>query len=483
MRVKGSVLIAGIYLSIFDCTAGAQVSAEAVEAYQRQQWLVAISHLEKQKTEPGAMRMLALSYFQEMDFERALPALRSCLLVLEDDIELNTAMLEVLLDARMSAAAAKIASHLEDLGETDRALFGQARTQLQLPDGDRELAKQQLQDLVERADPELATRAADVLIEELYQDGQFDTAYGVAQTAVRRDPGSPYADRFSLIRPEVTASSGFGIDLAYRVEYDDNVAYPDEDFTSGEEDYRHVLIADVLYDRPFGAGWSFYAQGHFLQSLYHQLDQFNQTHVSASVAIGKSAEKIGWRLPVEINHDWLDGHSYRTSMITRPGLYVQFGGNFFSHFYARIQSDDYETVPDRDEDRSGDVYGAGVLVAGQVTSRFQLHGYLEYNRYDTDGAFWQRDEMVAFVYAELKFSPKWLAGLAFRYQKENFDNARPVFALRQKDESEEVYLNLTHQFAAKWRWRGQLSLVNHESNIPIFDYTRNVYSFSIIREF
>jgi hypothetical protein len=70
-----------------------------------------------------------------------------------------------------------------------------------------------------------------------------------------------------------------------------------------------------------------------------------------------------------------------------------------------------------------------------------------------------------------------------RYQKDDYDNARPIFADRQKDTSKEVYLSLTYELSDKWDLRAQYSRVNHESNIAIFDYDRNVYSFTVIWDY
>ena len=427
------------------------------------------------------MHMLALSYFHLLDFDRALPTLRESLLISPDDIELNSALLEVLLAKRMYPEATSVAEHLENLGASDLAMFGKAR--IELVQGDRKLAKDQLRDLVNQGNLEVATRAADLLIEALYEDEQFDQAYKVAQTAIQRYPDSELAFRFSWIRPPPPSGPGFSADLGYRIEYDDNVTFPDEALASNKEDFRHVLMADLLYDRPFGNDWAFYAQGHFLQSFYHDLDEFNQTRIAGAAAIGQTHRKIGWRFPLEVGHDRIDGDSFRTSLIARPGFYIQFGNSFFSHFYARLQSDDYDLFLFPEEDRSGDVSGAGVLVVGQVSPRFHLRTYIEFNRYDTDGSYWERDEFVAFAFGEFEFIPNWIAGVAFRYQDEDYDNARPIFAERQHDESKELYLTLNHDFAEKWRWRGQISLIDHQSNIPIFDYDRNVYSFSIIRDF
>ena len=154
---------------------------------------------------------------------------------------------------------------------------------------------------VAEAAPDLATRAADVLIEALLADQQSGQAYEVAQTAIRRDPQSSYVFRFSRIRPAERAGGEFSYDLGYRIEYDDNVTFPDEVFASGEEDFRHVLLADLNYQRPFGDNWSLFAQGHFFQSFHHELDEFNQTRLVGSAAVGQTGRKMGWRFPLEFS--------------------------------------------------------------------------------------------------------------------------------------------------------------------------------------
>jgi tetratricopeptide (TPR) repeat protein len=478
LRATGRALIAVICLGVIHCSVQAQFPAEATEAYRQGHWQLAIPLLEPWRSEPGALRMLALSYYHEPDFNHALPALEGALAGAPDDTELNAAFMEVLLAGRDYARARETAGRLEALGESDLAAFGLAR--IRLAEGERVQAVGALEDLVAHAEPSLATRAADVLIEALYEDHQYAEAYEAARMALQRDPDSELAYRFARIQPDPLKSPLFSVDLGYRFEYDDNVTYPDEIFASGKADYRHVLMADLLYQRPFADGWLFYAQGHALQSFHNDLDQFDRTLLSGSAAIGYDGRRLGWRLPLEVNHDRLDGDSYRTSVAALPGLSLSLGTGFMGHLYARLQSDEYDDFVLLQENRSGDVTGAGILLVGQVSPRMQVRSYVEFNQYDTDGAYWERDEIVAFASGEFEFISGWSAGLAFRYQDEDYDNARPVFAERQQDESREMYLNLTHRFAENWRWRGQVSLIDHRSNIPIFDYERNVYSISVV---
>jgi len=458
---------------------------DATSAYQQDNWQAVIMLLAADHSEPGAGRLLALSYYHVQDYENALPALEQARSDPPRDIEINTALLDILLAKKQFEQAKKVAADLNTMGAVDTAGYASARMVLaQDPTGrDRKQAIDDLQSVLASDNPALVTRVADLLIEELYQDKEYGQAYQVAQIALHKDPDSILAYRFSRIPPDSQDVSEFSLDLGYRLEYDTNVAYPDEEFASGEEDFRHVLMADLLYRRPFSGNWNFYAQGHVLQYFYNDLDQFNQTRLTGSVAIGQEYEKFGWRVPVEVVYDWLDGHSFRRSLAAIPGVYIPFGESYFGHLYIRLQHDDYDRFTFPEEDRSGDVTGGGVLVVGNISSQWSLRSYVEYNHYDTDGLYWRRDQFVAFVMAEFEFAQGWVAGMALRYVDEDYDNARPVFAQRQQDKSKELYLNITQHFAEKWRWRAQLSLIDHQSNISIFDYNRNVYSIGITREF
>ena len=69
MGAKGRALLAGVILSVSHCLAYAQIPPQTLEAYQQQNWDVAIKLLVQQQAEPGAERLLALSYFQQPDFD------------------------------------------------------------------------------------------------------------------------------------------------------------------------------------------------------------------------------------------------------------------------------------------------------------------------------------------------------------------------------------------------------------------------------
>ena len=155
----------------------------------------------------------------------------------------------------------------------------------------------------------------------------------------------------------------------------------------------------------------------------------------------------------------------------------------FLHVYGRIEDEDFDLFAGPRDSRDGDVTGGGILVAGTITPRFRIRSFIETADYDTDGANWQRDELTIYAYGEISLKDEWLLGLALRYRDIEYDNVRTPFIQRQDDDSQEVYINLARPFAEKWQFRTQISLINHDSNISVFNHERNVYSVSFSREF
>jgi tetratricopeptide (TPR) repeat protein len=486
----GRALLTGICLCAIVPGAFADVPEEALVAVDEGSWRKAIILLKSNTDDPEARRMLGISYFQASDYDHAFPLVESALEQTPDDPELNSAMLDLRLARQEWNEAKSLTEKLAEHGDPDSLKFASMQIELGSDQGDRSLAKSGLLELLEspETNTEIALDAADLLIKTLLQDQERHEAYRVARLAISRDPDSPESIRYSQFIHETQGSGKVHFDLGYRLEYDDNICLADDSRASGKEDFRQVLMVDVLYEKPLKEGWSVYAQGNLFQAFHNEFDNFNYSRIKGSAGVGKSGNRSGWRFPVEAIQDRLDGNIFRTSLAVLPAYYVQFSKDFFSHFYARIQSDDYEFIAisgfnaNSEEDRSGDVNGLGVLLAGQLSAELSLRSYLEFNRYDTNGSLWKRDEMVAFAYGEYVFKDNWTAGVALRYQDEDFDNPRSS-EFAQQSESKELYLNLTRKFRNEWTWRGQVSFINHESNVPIFDYERNVYSFSVSREF
>ncbi len=168
----------------------AGVSA-AAEAYEQQRWDDVISLLQSTQADSDSNRLLALAYYNSQDIDAALPALRSALETNPGDPELSQALLDFLIADRLYSEAAPVIEELAASGAESQAQFGRARIAAAQDETDR--ASGILDELVDGAEPGLAQKSADLLIELLIADDQAGKAYEVAQRAIARDPDSKHA--------------------------------------------------------------------------------------------------------------------------------------------------------------------------------------------------------------------------------------------------------------------------------------------------
>ncbi len=420
-------------------------------------------------------------------FEAALPEVNASLGDAPNDLELNRAALVMDTALGNNAAAEQQAAKLTVLGDDDFANLYRAR--LSLSSGDPAGAEALLRGLLNARDAVLAQEAADDLIALLQQQGRYGEVAAVAEQALARDPGSFSAyhlKRYAM--DDQRALKPLEVSIGYRLEYDDNVALlPDQQGiifgVSDEEDFRHVLFADVLYRKPLGNHLLFFAEGHGSHSFHHDLDEYDFTRANLVAGLGGSYRNWGWRLPLEYSHDRFDGDAFRDSLMATPGVFVDMWGGLQSYFYMRFSSEDYDRSVSLSEDRSGDTSGGGVLVVGTLGERWSLRVFAELDDVDTDGNNWDRDEWRAQATAEFNLTPDWAIGAGLRYQEADFDNLHDVFLAQRKDETSSAFASLTHWFREHWQIRAQVSYVEQESTLSIYDFDRTVISLGVSYDF
>ncbi len=466
--------------------AGAATLEEAQQAYQAQHWEEAARILQQLTLDEDGAILLALALYRQQDFDAALPRIQEALQTAPDHLDLNRAQAEILIADRQWDQARNAIGKLQDLGAADEAAFHLAR--IDAAEGNIRSAEAGYRRLLTAADPALAQRAGAELVEMLQVAGNHRQAYRYAAQSSARDPDSFLSHRFEKIRPGSTEPArplryGYG----YRVEYDDNVALlPDNFFVFGntdDDDIRHVLHGDLIYRKPLGQHFSFFAEGHLSQSIHHDNSRFNLTRASAVAGVGQSWQRWGWRLPLEYRHDRFDGDAFSSTAVVTPGIYLKLAGELFLHFYGRYEDHDFDQVITTFDDRSGDTEAYGVLLSGRISPRWGLRSFVEHNDIDTDGSNWVREELRAYAFADYQLSPAWRIGFGARYVDADFDNLIVPFIQSRDDEGWDYYASINYRFRNQWRVRAQLTVVDHDSTLPLYEYDRNVLSFGISRDF
>ncbi len=459
----------------------------AQQAYADRDWSSVVQILENTATTADDQRLLALAYYQQKDFDNAQPRLWQAVTQWPNDRKLREALLETWLARGDHASALAYLNDHSAADDDPNTWF--ARMRIALAQNDPTEARRQLDRLLQQDNARLAQEAAAEYIEYAQAQGQHTDAYQIAQQALARDSDSFLSFRFRQINDvsatEESQSSPWKFTLGYRLEYDDNVALlpdsllPSGDADADEDDFRHVVTADVLYQQALGGNWQVFGEARATQSIHHQASEFNFTRLNGLLGTGQSFNRWGWRLPAEISHDRFDGDSFSTTFTVSPGAYFKITQNFYTHVYGRYASSDFDQVAFPEDDRSAETYGGGLLLAGNITRRWTVRAIGEYLDFDADGSNWDREEIQGYLYTEYSLTPDWSVGAGARYTDIDFDNLNIPFLSTRADESWEYYLSSGYRLAPGWFLRGQLTFVDHQSNIEAFDYERLVASIGI----
>lgn len=477
-----SVLVLGLALAKGGFSQESELNA-AARAYQAGDWNTVINLLENTPSSQGAERLLGLAHYQQQDLDRALPLLRRAAQNNPSDAEVNRALLNALIAERDYTAANNL---LAGLSTSDNE-YNLARARIALAEGDSSRADALYRRLLQAPDSNRAQEAAAEYIEHLQASQQYAEAYEIAQQALARDPDSFLSYRFRQINDPAGETSApppdnWTFTLGYRFEYDDNVALLPDSLAPGtvdEDDFRHVLTADVLYRKKLPANWQVFAEARGSQSIHHEASEFNFTRLNGLVGTGQSFDRWGWRVPAEISHDRFDGDSFSTTFTVSPGAYVRVLGNFYTHVYGRYANSNFDQVAFPEDDRSAEVLGGGLLLAGNLTQRWSVRAIAEYLDYAADGSNWDREEWQAYLYTEYALTSDWAVGGGARYTDIDFDNLIIPFLSPRADESWEYYLSATHRIAPAWFIRAQVTYIDHQSSLPAFDYERVVASLGL----
>lgn len=476
--ILGCTLVEGVFGQETDLNA-------AQQAYATRNWSETIRILENTQQTPATLRLLALAYYQQRDFDNAQPRLWQAANQSPNDRELRKALLESWLAQGDYASALAYLNDHSGADNDPNTWF--IRMRIALAQNNPTEARRQLDRLLKQDNARLAQEAAAEYIEYAQAQGQHSEAYQIAQQALSHDSDSFLSFRFRQINDvsatDEPAVSPWKFSLGYRLEYDDNVALLPDSLSPGntadEDDFRHVVTADVLYQQQLPANWQIFGEARATQSIHHEASEFNFTRLNGLLGTGQSFKRWGWRLPAEVSHDRFDGDSFSSTFTVSPGAYFKVTNSFYTHVYGRYATSDFDQVAFPEDDRSAETYGGGLLLAGNITRRWTVRAIGEYLDIRADGSNWDREELRGYLYTEYGLTSNWSVGAGARYTDIDFDNLNLPFLRTRSDESWEYYLSSSYQLAPNWYLRAQLTFVDHQSTIEAFDYQRLVASIGI----
>ncbi|MDH3974887.1 MAG: DUF2860 family protein [Deltaproteobacteria bacterium] len=273
--------------------------------------------------------------------------------------------------------------------------------------------------------------------------------------------------------------SHLALSAGYTFQYDDNVILkPSREITgiavSDEEDTRHVLTAGGDYstrwdDRGLRVGYSFY------QSLHRDLDPMDVQAHSLFLIPSFETDRGKILLPVGYDYYLIDNDKYLKMITLKPSwVFSTDGGKGVNLFAGALLKDFLQNPLSKEEERDGTNINAGLAILFPFNAdRSYVKVNYTYDSEDTDGDNWDYSGHRGGVRLSHPLAQAIEFVLAGRYYQQDYKNKHITFGKKRADEISSIETGLTYSY------RGidlslRYSYTDSNSNIAVFDYSRNI---------
>ena len=271
-------------------------------------------------------------------------------------------------------------------------------------------------------------------------------------------------------------------------QFDDNVLLKPADASvagdiTNESDSVFVASFSADYDfklqLPYSlkAGYSFYANTHASLET-HDI----QSH-SFSATPGMSFRSGQANLYAGYTYTLVDGDKYLQALTLSPAYTFPINERQFAQASVRWQVKDYLDYTagvGADEDRDSWDYGAGaswfyLLLGGKGF----VNGRYDFNYEATDGANWAYygNRFGASVYYPV--TEKLGLNVSVEEYLQSFTDTHTVFGVEREDTTLTFYTLLTYPLYDSLDLKAQYLYIRGDSNISIYDYSKNVYGVGV----
>jgi len=367
------------------------------------------------------------------------------------------------------------------------------------------------------------TQQAELQIAGIYtQQGKYKDAQARLRTTITLDPASDlalYARDYEKIvadKAERERPWRFSVGMGYK--YDTNVVTkgdgPMVESISGQEDSALNFGARMGYTAPFSfrtpfsfsAYYSIYAD-RYLGKTYTRSDgsegnltEYNNMTNTISVVPGYAFDRFAMSLPLTYSYvslqgakgnsffnelNWWNQTRYLETKAVTPTLRFlttasSFGEVFFSYMRKKYFDTELHPEPPQEEERSGEKMtgGLGWTYTFKENKGFFTLRYA-YARDNTIGRNWVNDETrlgADLLYPIIGTFRAQLSAEA-NYVKYSYDNT--YFERKRRDDIYIVSCALLYGIVKNTDLVLQYNYYRNQSNIALYDYTREVYGLGV----
>jgi tetratricopeptide (TPR) repeat protein len=322
--------------------------------------------------------------------------------------------------------------------------------------------------------------------------------YGEAADAFRDvqvlDPNTDigvYAQEYvKAIERRKDAGRPWKLNVGVFGEYDDNVVLRPGDATAvdtvgDEDDFREVVTVNGEYDHRFNERFGVKGSYDLYFANQEDLDAFDIN--SHTVGLTPTWYSKNWTLsvPVTYNYTWVDGDDFLGTVTAGPVVNARLGKNQLLQGSLRFQDKNFfrsPVIPAEDRDAFRWAPGGAWYWFFHESQGFFGARY-EYDSENTEGQNWDYDGHRINLSLQWPFSEKLKGTLAGEYYWQDFDNVHSIFGSKRQDETLTFSALLTYSLTKQLDLQFRYTYVNHDSNLALYDYDRNVVSTGVIYRF
>ena len=342
-------------------------------------------------------------------------------------------------------------------------------------------------------DPDLAQTADYQIALSRLRIEEYDKAKDAFRRVIDRAPDSDLADfarkYHDLTEDRLFAQRDLRITLTLLGQYDTNMVLKPTDDTAAvgitdEEGFTTTDILSLEYLPDIEGPVTFYGQYAAILNLHQDV---GDTHdiIGNTVTLQPGYTLGGWSLSLKGQYTHYlrrnpDYAAYLDQIFAGP---VVRGTPFDDHFveiqagYLRRNFFDAPLIPE--EDRDSDGFSGALSWIWRATPKLFLNAGYEYLLDNTDGANWQNRAHRFLLASHFYLTQDLKLQLSVEETIQDFDEVHSIFGKKREDHINVASAGLI------WDLHRRLSLLLHyartrsNSNLAVYDYTRNLTSLGV----
>lgn len=326
-----------------------------------------------------------------------------------------------------------------------------------------------------------------------YKRGDFEDAEEEFNETVRLEPDSDIARSSRKYLEEIgkaqKGSKRWDLSLSLSLQYDTNVVLePDESTLAAQiarnQDTRSVAFLRGGYQLLKGDSWNVGAGYSFYSSLHHELSEFNTLSHDLLIYGDYTWQRYQARIQYDFNSVSVNNNRYLVSHSINPFINISERDRYITQISYRYQLKDFldtaQFTVNSERDGTNNSAGLTQFIFFQGKNGNLRIGYF-LDSDSTDGPDWDYDgHRILFglgfpVIKEIKLD------LLAEYNIKGYKNPNSLSPEGDKrDDALTTYtIGISRDFKDYLTAGIQYLYSRNDSNIAIFEYNRNIYSFTI----